>query len=99
MSLQAARKSPVTDGQSPSESVEKKQQDKAEFEKRLKEAEETTAMEQGAGLSGARSVTNPGVGQKVPAAPVIAGSPADESTSAAIKKSSSWKFWSRSKDS
>lgn len=85
MSLRAARK--ASEGnQTEAELAEaKKQQDKAEFEMRLKGAEATTAMEEAAFSK--------------PAAPVVPGSPADQSTSAAIKKSSSWKFWSSGKDS
>ncbi|PPR07833.1 hypothetical protein CVT24_003110 [Panaeolus cyanescens] len=84
MSLQAARKAEQGE-QSEAELAEKKKlQEKAEFEMRLRDAETTTAMEQAALAGNGKTV---------------AASPVEGSTTAAVKKSSSWKFWSSSKDS
>lgn len=70
---------------------------KEEFEERLRAAEEITEMETNAGLSGARAVKGPVVNREEEHRRREVQEQGPGATSAAVKQSSSWKWWS-SKD-
>lgn len=83
---------------------QKKEKERQEFADRLEEARQASEMESGAGLTGMKTVTGPTVHKerrkeerKKQAAKAEAE--ATESTTAAIKKSNSWKWWSKGSSS
>lgn len=102
------------EGASASEE-KKKELEKLRFETRLEEARQVTEQEEAMGLQGVKVVSGPAVNtarrdeeeRKKQAAKAAAGAATTsvpvsapvESTTSAVKKSSSWKFWSRKDNS
>jgi hypothetical protein len=101
------------DGASATEE-RKKELEKLQFESRLEEARQATEQEEAMGLQGMKVVSGPAVktarrdeeerkkqAMKAEAGAAPTSTPVSapaESTSSAVKKSSSWRFWSK-KDS
>ena len=99
MAIQKARKEEtdrLNAGGGEGELAQKKEKERLEFEERLKEAQATTEMEQGLSK---RVVKGPAVRTEKREERIQASSsePAN-TTSAAVKQSKSWRWWSKSGD-
>jgi hypothetical protein len=99
MSIQKARKEEMArlNAGGDEGGLAQKEKEKLEFEERLKEAQATTEMEEGLSK---RVVKGPAVRTEKREERIQASSsePATNTTSAAVKQSKSWRWWSNGGD-
>lgn len=100
MAIQNARKEEMAQlnaGEGEGELAQKKEKEKLEFEERLKEAQAATEMEEGLSKKVVKgpAVKNEKREERMLAGQSGASEPAANATSAAVKESKTWRWWSK----